>query len=122
MVKRYGREQELMLSLIHLNGQKVARDHLGPSSQASSRPNSWLGQQRRNVRGQTYDWRPIRLTISYSSAKFFDGEQQIIIRVKSRILAIFAHLHLYIRIPTNTYYAFNKQLYGMTEVISLSIH
>jgi protein HOOK3 len=50
MTKRYQREQALMLSIIHSHGMDVARNHLAKQQQNRTGPNSWLGQQRRNVR------------------------------------------------------------------------
>lgn len=47
---RYAREQTLMLSIIHSQGMKVVRDHLGDPQSGRAAPTSWLGQQRKNVR------------------------------------------------------------------------
>src|SRR5262249_30878154 len=45
------REQELMLGHLHVYGMKVTRQHLSSEQKGGQigAPNSWLGQQRRNV-------------------------------------------------------------------------
>ena len=48
--RRYKKEQELMLSIVHTFGMKTARDHLGVPQQGRPGPTSWLGQQRKTVR------------------------------------------------------------------------
>lgn len=52
--KLYRREQELMLSHLHVYGMKLAKQHLGAPDKGGRSgvggPASWLGQQRRNVR------------------------------------------------------------------------
>jgi protein HOOK3 len=49
--RRYRKEQELMLSVLHGFGMRTARDHLGaPTQQARSGGTSWLSQQRHKVR------------------------------------------------------------------------
>lgn len=51
--QRYKKEQELMLSHLHIFGMKLAKQHLGAPDKAgrlgTGGPSSWLGQQRRNV-------------------------------------------------------------------------
>ncbi|KAI0646785.1 HOOK-domain-containing protein [Trametes meyenii] len=48
---RYRREQTLMLSIIHSQGMRTARDQLGSAKQSRPEPTSWLKQQRQNVSG-----------------------------------------------------------------------
>jgi hypothetical protein len=52
--QRYRKEQELMLSHLHVFGMKLAKQHLGAPDKGgrsgAAGPSSWLGQQRRNVR------------------------------------------------------------------------
>ncbi|KAI8998901.1 HOOK-domain-containing protein [Trametes punicea] len=49
-VNRYGREQTLMLSVIHTMSMKMAREQLGNTKQSSRpEPTSWLKQQRQNL-------------------------------------------------------------------------
>ena len=51
-MKRYRKEQELMLSALHDVGMPRVRDHLGavpPKQSGHPGPTSWLAQQRKNV-------------------------------------------------------------------------
>jgi hypothetical protein len=45
-LKRYKREQELMMGALHAVGMRTARNHLGVPQQ---QPSSWLGGQRKIV-------------------------------------------------------------------------
>ncbi|PCH38730.1 HOOK-domain-containing protein [Wolfiporia cocos MD-104 SS10] len=48
--KRFSAEQTLMLSIIHKMGMSSLRNHLSPKQQqARAAPQSWLGQQRKNL-------------------------------------------------------------------------